>query len=123
MTKSDGSQKGKLSNGVTLRDSRCVPCEGGTMPLTIQEAEELMKEVVGWTLSSDARNISKKYTFRNFGGALAFTIKIGTLAEQEGHHPDITLKWGSVTLELSTHAIGGLSKNDFILAAKVDAIG
>lgn len=107
---------------MSLRDKRCVPCEGGMLPLTIQQAEEFMKQVQGWTLSPDVRKISKKYSFRNFSAALAFTVKVGALAEQEGHHPDILLKWGSVTLELATHAIGGLSENDFILAAKIDEI-
>jgi 4a-hydroxytetrahydrobiopterin dehydratase len=92
------------------------------MPLTIQRAQEFMKEVPGWTLSSDARKISKAYSFPNFSKALAFTIKVGTIAEEEGHHPDILLKWGSVELTLYTHAIDGLSENDFILAAKIDSV-
>ncbi|MFZ2886998.1 MAG: 4a-hydroxytetrahydrobiopterin dehydratase [Minisyncoccia bacterium] len=107
---------------MSLAAKRCVPCEGGVMPLTIQEAEEHMKELNEWKLGGDARKISKECTFKNFADALAFTIKVGALAEEEGHHPDILLKWGSVALELSTHSIGGLSENDFILAAKIDAV-
>ncbi|MEK7155378.1 MAG: 4a-hydroxytetrahydrobiopterin dehydratase [Patescibacteria group bacterium] len=122
MTDSDGSQKGMLSNGVKLTEQRCVPCEGGTMPLTIEESETLMKDVGGWTLSPDVKKISRHYTFKNFAEALAFTNKVGTLAEAEGHHPDLTLGWGKVGVELTTHAIGGLSVNDFILAAKIDVI-
>lgn len=115
-------EKVMYSNGVTLRDKKCIPCEGGTMPLTIQRAQELMPEIQGWTLSPDARKISKDFTFRNFADALAFTIKVGACAEEEGHHPDILLKWGKVGIELSTHAIHGLSENDFILASKIDEI-
>lgn len=122
MNKPDDSRKGMLSNGVKLTDQKCVPCEGGTMPLTIQEAETLMKELADWKLSPDAKKIAKECKFRNFAEALAFTNKIGTLAEAEGHHPDLTLGWGKVGIELTTHAIGGLSVNDFILAAKIDVI-
>ena len=92
------------------------------MPLTIQEAEALMKEVPGWTLSPDARMLMKDFTFKDFAGALAFANRIGAIAESEGHHPDLTVQWGSVGVALSTHAIGGLSENDFILAAKINAI-
>lgn len=107
---------------MSLVEKRCVPCEGGTLPLTIQEAEALMKELTGWTLSSDAKKISKAFKFKDFAEALAFTNKVGALAEGEGHHPDIGLHWGKVVITLSTHAVGGLSVNDFILAAKIDTI-
>lgn len=107
---------------MTLASKKCVPCEGGTMPLTIQEAETLMKELTDWTLSPDAKKISKEFKFKNFVGALAFTNSAGAIAEEEGHHPDIALSWGKVGIELSTHSIGGLSENDFILAAKIDTI-
>lgn len=92
------------------------------MPLKIQEAQEQLKELDGWTLSSDARKLSKEYRFKDFAGALAFTNAVGRVAEEEGHHPDIALSWGKVGLVLFTHAIGGLSENDFILAAKIDAV-
>ena len=92
------------------------------MPLTIQQAETLMKEMNGWVLSPDAKKISKQFTFKNFAEALAFTNKVGAIAEEEGHHPDLALRWGKVGVELRTHAIGGLSENDFILAAKIDEI-
>ncbi|HWO07306.1 MAG TPA: 4a-hydroxytetrahydrobiopterin dehydratase [Candidatus Paceibacterota bacterium] len=107
---------------MTLREKKCVPCEGGTMPLTIPAAEALMQEVEGWTLAPDARKISREFSFKNFAEALAFANKIGAIAEEEGHHPDLTVKWGRVGVELSTHAIGGLSENDFILASKIDAL-
>lgn len=105
-----------------LIDQKCVPCEGGTMPLTIQEAKMLMKDLNGWQLSPGVKKISKEFKFKNFAEALAFTDKVGAIAETEGHHPDIALSWGKVGITLSTHAIGGLSVNDFILAAKIDKI-
>jgi len=92
------------------------------MPLTIQEAEALAKEARDWKLSGDVRKISKEWKFKNFADALVFANKVGAIAEEENHHPDLTVKWGSVTAELSTHAIGGLSENDFILAAKIDKL-
>lgn len=107
---------------MALSDMKCIPCEGGTMPLTIQEAEALMKEVNGWTLAPDSKSIAKQFKFKNFAEALAFANKVGEIAEHEGHHPDLLVKWGSVDITLSTHSIGGLSENDFILAAKIDRI-
>lgn len=92
------------------------------MPLTLQEAQNFLKEVPMWTLSPDAKKISKTFKFKDFAEALAFTNAVGEIAEAEGHHPDIELKWGKVGIELTTHAIGGLSVNDFILAAKIDQI-
>ena len=107
---------------MALSSKKCIPCEGGTMPLTIPAAEALMKEVNGWTLSPDAKKISKNFTFKDFAGALAFANKVGAVAEDEGHHPDLEVKWGKVGTTLSTHSIGGLSENDFIVAAKIDGI-
>ena len=107
---------------MSLLAKKCVPCEGGTMPLTIQEAQTLLRNVPTWTLSLNAKKISKMFTFKNFAEALAFTNKVGEIAEAEGHHPDIELAWGKVGLTLSTHSIGGLSENDFILASKIDTI-
>src|SRR3990167_1111364 len=104
-----------------LKDQKCVPCEGGTAPLTKDEAEIFMKQVSGWTLSENAKNINKKFAFKNFKEALNFVNKVGDIAESEGHHPDIHLTdYKFVKIDLSTHAIGGLSQNDFILAAKID---
>lgn len=100
----------------------CVPCEGGIAPLTKTDAEETMKHVPGWNLSDDGKEISRDFAFRDFKEAMAFVNNIADLAEGEGHHPDILIKWNKVSLTLTTHAIGGLSTNDFILAAKVDQI-
>ena len=103
-----------------LTQKRCVPCEGGAQPMTPMEASAMLGHVNGWSLGQNKKKISKHFTFKDFAQALAFTNKIGAIAEREGHHPDLTLGWGKVGVELTTHAIGGLSENDFILAAKID---
>jgi 4a-hydroxytetrahydrobiopterin dehydratase len=105
-----------------LAQKRCVPCEGGVFPLARQESEPLLKQVKDWKLADDALSIAKEFKLKNFAEALAFTNKIGAVAEEEGHHPDLTVSWGKVGVSLSTHAIGGLSENDFILAAKIDTL-
>jgi len=103
-----------------LEKKRCVPCEGGAKPLGTTEAEKYLAHVKGWTL--DGKIIRKQFIFKNFAEAMEFVNKVADLAEQEDHHPDIKISWNKVTLELWTHAINGLSENDFIVAAKVDAI-
>ena len=106
-----------------LLSKKCVPCEGGAEPITRQEAEQYLKEVKDWVLSENARQISKKFKFKNFKEALEFINKVGEIAEQEGHHPDIHLvHYRVVKIDLMTHAIKGLFENDFILAAKIDNI-
>ncbi len=105
-----------------LSVGHCVPCEGGTLPIDPVSAQVLIKNISNWVLSPDAKIISKEFTFADFKTALEFTNKIGAIAETEGHHPDIELGWGKVKISLSTHAIDGLSGNDFILAAKIDEI-
>ncbi len=120
-----------------LLKKHCVPCEGGTVPLFRKDAEELLSELNGpdavgrgpdsstrrgWTLAQNGKRISKEYKFKNFVEAMDFANKITPIAESEGHHPDLSVGWGRVGVELSTHAIGGLSINDFILAAKIDTI-
>ncbi len=92
------------------------------MPLTIQQAEGFAQEVDGWILKDGAKKIEKEIKFKNFAEALAFVNKVGAVAEEENHHPDIELGWGKVQITLMTHSIGGLSENDFILAAKIDAL-
>ena len=106
---------------MSLLERKCVPCEGSVMPLLRTEANALMREVPGWSLAEDAKSIAREYQFRDFAEALAFVNAIGAVAEREGHHPDIEFGWGRVRVVLSTHAIGGLSPNDFIVAAKIDA--
>ena len=110
----------------------CVSCEGkGIKPFDKTQTEEYLKEISGWTLISDQNpegkstsygaRISKEYKFKDFIGAINFVERVADLAEMEGHHPDIHVYYNKVVLELFTHAIGGLSENDFIVAAKIDA--
>jgi len=106
-----------------LAAKKCVACESNMPPLTRDEAQILLKQLQGWTLSGDSRWISKEFKFKDFAEALAFTDKLGAIAESEGHHPDVQLSWGKVVVELTTHNIKGLSENDFIVAAKTDKIG
>ena len=105
-----------------LLAKKCIPCEGGTAPLTLEEVSTLLPQVPDWMVSEDAKHISKHYKFKDFMGAMNFANKIAEIAEEEGHHPDLAISWGKVGVDLSTHAIGGLSENDFILAAKIEAL-
>lgn len=105
-----------------LLKKKCVPCEKGDIdPFLPEEARNYIGDVPGWELASDSKKISKEYKFKDFIGAVNFINIVADVAESEGHHPDIHLVgYNKVTLELSTHSIGGLSENDFILAAKID---
>jgi 4a-hydroxytetrahydrobiopterin dehydratase len=107
---------------IHLSDKKCVACEGGIPPLTQDEIAKYQPEVPEWSVSADSLSISRQFTFKNFKEALAFADKIGVIAEEEGHHPELAVAWGKVGVHLTTHAIGGLSDNDFILAAKIDKI-
>ena len=109
---------------MSLSQRKCVPCEAGTLPMPTQEAEKLLLQVSGWQLLQvkAADTIEKKFRFKDFAEAMKFVNKVAAVAEEEGHHPDITINWNKVTLQLSTHAIKGLSENDFIMAAKVDKL-
>ena len=106
-----------MSDALTSRS--CVPCRRGTPRLTPEQIAALLPQLDGWTVE-DQRKLTKAYRFRDFATALAFVNRVGEVAEAEGHHPDLYLSWGKVGVELLTHAIGGLSENDFILAAKLD---
>ncbi|MCH7873722.1 MAG: 4a-hydroxytetrahydrobiopterin dehydratase [Gemmatimonadetes bacterium] len=105
-----------------LAQQQCVPCKGGTPPLTTGEREHLLEELGGGWAAHDAHHLHKEYTFENFVDALAFTNRVGAVAEEQGHHPDILLTWGKVGIKVWTHAIDGLTASDFILAAKADAV-
>lgn len=107
-----------------LTEKHCVPCEGGMAPHSRDEAEKNIAEVdARWQLRGDAKMISAEFAFGNFKEALQFVNKVGDVAEEEKHHPDIRIfAYKKVLIELSTHAIGGLSENDFILAAKIDGL-
>ncbi len=107
---------------IDLASRRCVPCEGGVPPLDREEAERLRAAVPRWELDQDAKTIRRTFRFKNFREALAFVNAVADIAETEGHHPDITIHYQRVPLTLTTHAIGGLSENDFILAAKIDRL-
>lgn len=111
----------KLNSG--LKHKKCVPCEGGVKPLVPDEYSAFLeRELHGWTVVNE-KVLEKQYKFKNFKSALAFINKVGDLAEEEGHHPDMQLySWNKVKLSLTTHAIGGLSENDFILASKIDGL-
>ena len=104
-----------------LASKRCVPCEGGTPPIQGEELKSLLGQLDGWELA-DGKRLEKEYRFPDFLAALAFVNRLGQVAEEQGHHPDIYLTWGKVRVTLSTHSIGGLSENDFILAAKADRV-
>lgn len=107
-----------------LAQSRCVPCEGGVPPIQGSRLDEYKKkldtEAPGWELR-DAKHLQKEYKFKDFKSALEFVNKVGEIAEANTHHPNIEFGWGFVKILLWTHAIDGLSENDFILAAKIDA--
>ncbi len=105
-----------------LLKKKCVPCEKkGIKPFDKAEAQKYVDQALGWVLDQDARKISKEFKFQDFIGAINFVERVADIAEMEGHHPDIHIHYNKVLLELSTHAIGGLSENDFIVAAKIDA--
>lgn len=101
---------------------KCIPCEGGTKPLTKGKIEEYLSVInPAWEVVDDLK-LKRKFKFHNFKKAIEFVNKLADLAESEGHHPDIEINYNKVTLELTTHAIGGLSENDFIMAAKTESI-
>lgn len=103
-----------------LTKKKCKPCEGGVEPLSRKQAEEMLATLKGWRL--EEKSIKKQYGFKDFVQAMAFVNRLADLAEAEGHHPDIFIHYNKVEVSLWTHAIGGLSENDFILAAKSDEL-
>ncbi len=105
-----------------LTAKTCIPCRGGVAPLALGEAERYLSETPGWSLDDSATRIERRFTFKNFVQALDFTNKVGALAEQEGHHPDVCFGWGYCTVVFYTHKIKGLHENDFIMAAKVNEL-
>ncbi len=106
-----------------LATKHCAPCEGGTKPMATTAAEGYLAQVPGWRLvSSDPLKIARDLRFKNFARAMQFVNRVAEVAEAEGHHPDFCVSWNRVKLELVTHAIGGLSENDFIMAAKINEL-
>jgi 4a-hydroxytetrahydrobiopterin dehydratase len=104
-----------------LASKKCVPCRGGVPPLAGKELEILSKQLPHWKVV-EAHHITRTYTFPDFKQALAFVNRVGELAEEQGHHPDILLGWGKAEVTTWTHKIDGLTESDFILAAKIDKI-
>ena len=108
---------------MSLLKKKCVPCEGKMKPLNQEQIDALMPEVPGWTVSPDLKMISREMTFKDFVEGIIFINEVAHLAEEEGHHPNLKLhSYKKVLVELYTHAINGLSENDFILAAKINEI-
>jgi len=103
-----------------LAHKKCRPCEGGVSPLKTREIENLLKQLDGWQRAGET--ISKNYVFRNYYQTMAFVNAIAWLAHREDHHPDLAVGYRECRVRYTTHAIGGLSENDFICAAKVDAL-
>jgi 4a-hydroxytetrahydrobiopterin dehydratase len=106
-----------------LQSRHCTPCEGGVPSVGLKEAQEQLAILSGWVLDESGKSISKSWNCKNFVKSLGFCNRIGELAEAEGHHPDLHLTgYRHVKVVLMTHAIGGLSQNDFVLAAKIDGL-
>lgn len=104
-----------------LADKKCVPCRGGVPPLTGTELDALKRHVPAWEVVND-HHLKKTFTFPDFQSALTFVNRVGVVAEEQGHHPDIYLAWGKVEIIIWTHKIDGLTESDFILAAKIDRL-
>ncbi len=106
-----------------LTANKCKPCEGGVDPFPPDLAREQLEQLDGWELVRDGQRIRKQWTVKNFTAGMDFFQRVAEVAEQDGHHPDLHLEgFRNVAIELWTHAIGGLSENDFILAAKIDQL-
>ena len=112
---------GKKSDPGGLADQECVPCKGGVPPLSEEEFAPLLAQLEGWEVR-DGLRLRKSYKFKDFVEALDFVNRVGRVAEEQGHHPDLHLYWGRVDVELTTHKINGLSSSDFVVAAKIDRV-
>lgn len=103
-----------------LNEKKCIPCEGGVPPLSLEKRKDFLKELnIKWKIESN-HHLEREFSFKDFAEALDFTNRVGELAENEGHHPDIFLSWGKVKVQIVTHKIDALTESDFILAAKID---
>jgi 4a-hydroxytetrahydrobiopterin dehydratase len=105
-----------------LGKKKCIPCEGGVVALTSNDIEQRLGDVSGWSVEPGTSELRKRFKFPTFVGTMAFVNRMAELAEAEGHHPDFCVRYTVLDVSLTTHAIGGLSENDFILAAKIDAL-
>lgn len=108
-------------NPSKLTEKKCAPCEGGASKLTTEQVDNLMPQIPGWRAEGDF--LLRTFEFKDFKAAMAFLNQVADIAEAEGHHPDFRLHgWNKVDFEIQTHDVGGLSENDFILAAKIDEV-
>src|SRR5262245_25744699 len=105
-----------------LKDKKCIPCEGGVSPLTKEEAKKLLLQTSDWRLNDNATEISKEFKFKNFYQTMSFVNALAWIANQENHHPDLKVGYNYCSVNFTTHAIQGLSENDFICAAKIDEL-
>ena len=108
-----------------LLNKKCKPCEGGILPFDISEIHKYQKKVDGWDVKKNEKEVhflKKDFKFKNFSDSQIFINKVSEISENENHHPDILFGWGYAEIKVTTHAIKGLSENDFILAAKIDKI-
>jgi 4a-hydroxytetrahydrobiopterin dehydratase len=105
----------------SLAEKNCVPCRGGVPPLKGKELKTLHTEIPEWAVISE-HHLVRTFKFPDFKAALAFVNRVGEIAEQQGHHPDILLGWGKAEITTWTHAVDGLTESDFILAAKIDRL-
>ena len=107
---------------MSLADNQCVPCRGGVPPVEPAKAQELLGQLKqGWALNAEG-HLEREYSFKNFAEALEFVNKVGAIAEDQGHHPDLFLAWGKCKVEIWTHKIQGLTESDFFFAAKADRV-
>ena len=105
-----------------LASKQCVPCRGGVPPLTGEELARLQTQLEGGWKAVNEHHLEKAYRFDDFRQALDFTLRVGEMAEEQGHHPDISLAWGLVRVTIWTHKIDGLTESDFVFAAKADQL-
>ena len=113
-----------MSTGGILNREKCTACRRDSPRVTVLEIDELQPQIPEWTLveRDGIQRLERVFRFRNFAEALRFTNRVGSMAEEEGHHPAILTEWGRVTVTLWTHKISGLHRNDFIMAAKLDLL-
>lgn len=104
----------------SLAQKKCIPCHAGSAPLAPQQRQELLVLIPGWELKE--KQLKREFTFKNYVEALEFVKKISVVAEGENHHPDVAFGWGYARLSLTTHTIGDVSENDFVLAAKINEL-
>lgn len=105
-----------------LQSKHCLACEGGVKPLTRDEITKLLAQIPAWEVNADGTAISRRYTFKNFYHTMSFVNAVAWIANQENHHPDMEVGYNYCNIKYNTHAIGGLSENDFICAAKINGL-